>query len=81
MSNKISLKEINKIALPSILAGIAEPLISLSDIAIVGNIPNNSTEVLAAVGIAGSFLSALIWVLAHIFITGLKLQQEKDLTI
>ncbi|MCK5824572.1 MAG: MATE family efflux transporter [Ichthyobacteriaceae bacterium] len=65
MSNKISLKEINKIALPSILAGIAEPLISLSDIAIVGNIPNNSTEVLAAVGIAGSFLSALIWVLAQ----------------
>lgn len=63
--SKISLKEINKLAIPAIMAGIAEPLISLSDIAIVGNIPDNSTEVLAAVGIAGSFLSALIWVLAQ----------------
>jgi putative MATE family efflux protein len=63
--SKISLKEINKLAIPAIMAGIAEPLISLSDIAIVGNIPENSTEVLAAVGIAGSFISALIWVLAQ----------------
>ncbi len=63
--SKISLKEINKLAIPAIMAGIAEPLISLSDIAIVGNIPVNSTEVLAAVGIAGSFISALIWVLAQ----------------
>jgi len=50
--SKISLKEINKLAIPAIMAGIAEPLISLSDIAIVGNIPEHSTEVLAAVGIA-----------------------------
>ncbi len=63
--SKISLKEINKLAIPAIMAGIAEPLISLTDIAIVGNIPKNSTEVLAAVGIAGSFISALIWVLAQ----------------
>ncbi|MEN8139124.1 MAG: MATE family efflux transporter [Bacteroidota bacterium] len=63
--SRISLKEINKLAIPAILAGIAEPLISLSDIAIVGNVPDNATEVLAAVGIAGSFLSALIWVLAQ----------------
>ncbi|MCK5906911.1 MAG: MATE family efflux transporter, partial [Flavobacteriales bacterium] len=63
--SKISLKEINKLAIPAIMAGIAEPLISLTDIAIVGNIPENSTEVLAAVGIAGSFISALIWVLAQ----------------
>lgn len=27
------------------------------------------------------FIALFIWVLAHIFITGLKLQQEKDLTI
>jgi len=63
--SKISLKEINKLALPAIMAGIAEPLISLSDIAIVGNVDVNATEVLAAVGIAGSFISALIWVLAQ----------------
>ena len=63
--SKISLKEINKLAIPAIMAGIAEPLISLSDIAIVGNVENNATQVLAAVGIAGSFISALIWVLAQ----------------
>jgi MATE family multidrug resistance protein len=62
---KVGLKEINKLAVPAIIAGIAEPLISISDLAIVGNVPVNSTEVLAAVGIAGSFLSALIWVLAQ----------------
>lgn len=27
------------------------------------------------------FVALLVWILAHIFITGLKLQQEKDLTI
>jgi multidrug resistance protein, MATE family len=63
--SKVSLKDINKLAVPAIIAGIAEPLISISDLAIVGNVPVNSTEVLAAVGIAGSFLSALIWVLAQ----------------
>jgi hypothetical protein len=27
------------------------------------------------------FIAIFIWVLAHIFITGLKLQEEKDLTV
>ena len=44
---------------------------------IMGNIPNYllnaHTNIL--------WLALFIWVLAHIFITGLKLQQEKDLTI
>ena len=62
---KVSFKEINTIAIPAIIAGIAEPLISLSDIAIIGNVANNSVEALAAAGIVGSFLSALIWILAQ----------------
>ena len=62
---KVSFKEINTIAIPAIIAGIAEPLISLSDIAIIGNVDNNSVEALAAAGIVGSFLSALIWILAQ----------------
>lgn len=62
---RVSLKEIHKLAFPAIIAGIAEPIISLSDIAIVGNVDINATEVLAAVGIAGSFISALIWILAQ----------------
>ena len=62
---KVSFKEINKIAVPAIIAGIAEPLISLTDIAVIGNVEKNSIEALAAAGIVGSFLSAIIWIVAQ----------------
>ena len=64
-TSDISFKSINKLAIPAIIAGIAEPLLSITDTAIVGNIPLNPTEALAAVGIAGSFISALVWILAQ----------------
>ena len=62
---KISFQEINKIAIPAIIAGIAEPLISLTDIAVIGNVKEHSVEALAAAGIVGSFLSAIIWIVAQ----------------
>ena len=62
---KISFRQINKLAIPAIISGIAEPLLSITDTAIVGNIHVNPTEALAAVGIAGSFISAIIWILAQ----------------
>lgn len=65
MSIDISLKQINKLAVPALIGGIAEPLLSLTDAAIVGNIPINPTESLAAVGIVGTFISMLIWVLGQ----------------
>ncbi len=65
MNKVISFKNINRLAIPAIVAGIAEPLLSITDTAIVGNIPNYGTESLAAVGIVGSFLSALIWILGQ----------------
>lgn len=52
-------------AIPAILSGIAEPVLSSTDAAVVGNIPDYGTESLAAVGIVGSFLSMLIWILAQ----------------
>lgn len=61
----ITFKGINKLAIPAIITGIAEPLLSITDTAIVGNVPSFPTESLAAVGIAGSFISALIWILAQ----------------
>ena len=61
----ISFKRIQQLAIPAILSGIAEPILSSTDAAIVGNIPQYGTESLAAVGIVGSFLSMLIWVLAQ----------------
>lgn len=65
MKPKITFKQINKLAIPAIIAGIAEPLLSITDTAIVGNVQINPVESLAAVGIAGSFLSALFWILAQ----------------
>ena len=65
MSVSISFKNINGLAIPAIVAGIAEPILSITDTAIVGNIPEYGTESLAAVGIVGSFLSALIWILGQ----------------
>ena len=35
---KVTFKEINRLAVPAIIAGIAEPLISITDIAIIGNV-------------------------------------------
>ena len=65
MSTAISFKNINRIAIPAIIAGIAEPLISLTDIAVIGNVDDHPIEALAAAGIVGSFLSAIIWIVAQ----------------
>lgn len=61
----ITFKSINRLAIPATISGIAEPLLSITDTAIVGNIPINGVESLAAAGIVGSFLSMLIWVLGQ----------------
>lgn len=61
----ISFKRIQQLAIPAIISGIAEPVLSSTDAAIVGNIPHFGTEALAAVGIVGSFLSMLIWILGQ----------------
>ncbi len=61
---EISLKEINRIAIPAIIAGISEPLISLGDTAILGQLPDSA---IANSGIAGasSFYLTIVWVLAQ----------------
>lgn len=61
----ISFKRIQQLAIPAIISGIAEPVLSATDAAVVGNIQEFGMESLAAVGIVGSFLSALIWILAQ----------------
>ena len=65
MSTSISLKHINKLAIPALIAGISEPILSLTDAAVVGNVQINPTEALAAIGIVTTFLSMLIWVLGQ----------------
>ncbi|MBU2995779.1 MATE family efflux transporter [Cellulophaga baltica] len=65
MNNPLTFKKINKLAIPATIAGIAEPLLSITDTAIVGNIDVDGIESLAAAGIVGSFLSMLIWILGQ----------------
>ncbi|MDX6745329.1 MATE family efflux transporter [Polaribacter sp. PL03] len=66
MKTNISFKNINKLAIPALIAGIAEPVLSITDTAIIGNIDTNATESLAAVGIVGAFISMLVWVFGQI---------------
>ncbi len=65
MKTVVNYKTINKLAIPATIAGIAEPILSITDTAIVGNIPVDGVESLAAAGIVGSFLSMLIWILGQ----------------
>lgn len=61
----ITASDILKLAIPAIIAGIAEPLISLTDLLIIGNMKGDTVTALAAVGLVGTFLSAIIWTLAQ----------------
>ena len=54
--------QIHKLAIPALISGIAEPILSITDTAIVGNVDHNSMEALGAVEIVGTFLSMLVWV-------------------
>ena len=65
MNTNVNNKQINRLAIPAIIAGVSEPILSLTDAAIVGHMPLNATVSLAAVGIVSSFLSMLIWVLGQ----------------
>lgn len=65
MSTSITLKQINKLAIPALISGVSEPILSLTDAAIIGNMDYNATESLAAVGIVTTFMSMLIWVLGQ----------------
>ena len=56
-------KEITKLAIPAMIAGLAEPLVALADSAIVGKIDHQS---LSAVNISGLFLMVCIWLISPI---------------
>ncbi|WP_339661265.1 MATE family efflux transporter [uncultured Polaribacter sp.] len=66
MKTSISFTSIHKLAIPALIAGVAEPLLSITDTAIIGHIDINATESLAAVGIVGAFISMLVWVFGQI---------------
>lgn len=58
----ITRKDLDRLAVPAIISGIAEPIIALVDTAFVGRLGPND---LAAVGISSSFFLLVLWVLAQ----------------
>ena len=62
MTKSIKISDIQKLAIPALISGVAEPILSITDTIIVGNMSENATISLGAVGIVGSFISMLIWV-------------------
>lgn len=61
-NGSISMREILRLALPALVAGIAEPLIGLADTAIIGRV---GTTELGAVGLGASFYTFMIWVFSQ----------------
>ena len=59
----ITRKHIDRLAVPAIISGIAEPVISLVDTAFIGQF--NDLDMLGAVGIGSSFFLLVLWVLAQ----------------
>lgn len=57
----ITQKAINKLALPAMISGLAEPLIGLADTAILGNLEKGSTAALGGVGLAVSLFFLFFW--------------------
>ncbi len=66
MKNKISITDINKLAIPAIIYNITEPVLGLVDLAIIGKIAHNATEAQGGVGLAVGLISTLVWGLAQV---------------
>lgn len=58
-------EQVNRLAIPAIIASIAEPLISICDAAIIGQYAEKGSVALGAVALASSFFLSIIWVFAQ----------------
>lgn len=59
----ITRRDLDRLAVPAIISGIAEPIISLIDTAFIGHL--GDATALGAVGIGSSFFLLVLWVLAQ----------------
>ncbi len=60
----VSNKDINALAIPAIITGLIEPIISLTDVALVGN--NLDYQAIAGVGISSYTIVLFIWIFSSI---------------
>ncbi len=60
----VSNKDINALAIPAIISGLIEPIISLTDVALVGN--NLDYHAIAGVGIGSYTIVLFIWIFSSI---------------
>ncbi len=64
MNKTTSYKAILTLAIPAIISGISEPLIGSTDLVLLGNYTKNG---IAVMGIGGSAILSLIWLLSSFF--------------
>ncbi len=53
-------------AIPAILFNVIEPVIGMTDMAIIGHVPAHASEAQAGVGLAAGLISLLVWSLAQL---------------
>lgn len=58
-------KEINRLAIPAIIASCAEPVISLCDTAIIGHFSQEEDVALGAAGLSTTFFLSIIWIFSQ----------------
>ena len=58
-------KEINRLAIPAIIASCAEPVISLCDSAIIGHFSTGEDFSLGAAGLSSTFFLSIIWIFSQ----------------
>ncbi|MDG2331882.1 MAG: MATE family efflux transporter [Flavobacteriales bacterium] len=63
---RVSFKEIYRLAIPAILFNVVEPIIGMTDMAIIGRVTENATEAQGGVGLAAGLISLLVWSLAQL---------------
>jgi multidrug resistance protein, MATE family len=63
---RVAFREIYRLAIPAILFNIVEPVIGMTDMAIIGRIPEHASEAQGGVGLAAGMISLLVWSLAQL---------------
>ncbi len=61
MNKNASSRDINRLAIPSIITGLAEPIVTITDTAVVSKINHES---MSAVGLSGLFFMVIVWLLS-----------------
>ena len=63
---RVAFREISRLAIPAILFNVVEPVIGMTDMAIIGRLPEHASEAQGGVGLSAGLISLLVWSLAQL---------------